>query len=109
MTTSTDSRAKVTTYVYDGLQRLKEQHAPMSATTLFQYGANSGGSVFDSTPFKPTRSEDPRGYVTGVTYDALYRAVETRTGYGPGAVAITTTDYDDVGNAIEVTDPLGKH
>ncbi|WP_009961005.1 RHS repeat-associated core domain-containing protein [Verrucomicrobium spinosum] len=109
VTTSTDSRAKVTTYVYDGLQRLKEQHAPMSATTLFQYGANSGGSVFDSTPFKPTRSEDPRGYVTGVTYDALYRAVETRTGYGPGAVAITTTDYDDVGNAIEVTDPLGKH
>lgn len=107
VTSTTDPQGNVTTFVYDGLQRLKEQHAPLNTDTLYQYGANSGGSVFDSTPFKPTRTEDPRGFVTAVTYDSLYRPIETRVGYGTGT-AVTHADYDDVGNVVKVTDPLGK-
>ncbi len=104
--TTTDPRNNVTTFEYDDIQRLTSTTDPLNHTTSRFYGANSGSSAFDVSGFKPVRIRDPRGYDTHFTYDALYRTTEQATEYGSGT-ATTETDYDDVGNPVSVTDPLG--
>jgi YD repeat-containing protein len=97
---------------YDNLQRVTDIYtSPDNSAqyhTQFSYGTNSGGNAFDSSSFKPTRTVDPRGFATKVTYDALYRPVAKAVQYNlGGAVSTTSTQYDNVGNAVRVTDPLG--
>ena len=114
--TQTDPNGNTTHFAYDDLQRLVTTttapvpEAPFGYTTTFSYGQNCGGSLFESSGFKPTQTVDPRGYVTTVTYDALYRPTTTVAQYqfSPAASATTTKEYDAVGNVIAVTDPLGK-
>ncbi|MEN3943019.1 RHS repeat-associated core domain-containing protein [Prosthecobacter sp. SYSU 5D2] len=101
--TQTDPGGKVTTYTYDGIGRLKEVNDGGQVTS-YEYGANSGGGVFDVSGFKPTKVTDPRGVVTTFVYDKLYRPVtKTVAGYGS-----THTTYDAVGNPLTITDPLNR-
>lgn len=70
-----------------------------------------GGSMFDVSGFKPLRIKDPRGFVTEFEYDKLYRTTRTTlhdTSYTPTQDVVTQTEYDQVGNAVKVTDPLGN-
>ena len=103
-----DPRNYMTLYDYDALQRLAKVTDPYGNATTFEYGENSGGNSFDSSGFKPTSTTDARGYVTTVTYDALFRAIEKSVQYDKNnnLYAVTSTVYDEVGNPISVTDPL---
>ena len=112
----TDPNGNSTHMAYDWLHRLISTIEPQTPdglypTTLLSYGANSGGNAFDSSSFKPTHIIDPRGVVTDVVYDALYRPVSKTVGTMQGStevvVSTTATQYDNVGNAILTTDPLG--
>ena len=109
----TDPDGNVTTMDYDGLQRLVTVTDPRGKTKTFAYGANSGGSDFDSSSFKPTQITDESGYETYLAYDNLYRPTQklelyASTGPGGGSGgALTQYSYDPVGNQLSVTDPLG--
>ncbi len=106
--TMTDPKGNVTTMAYDNLQRLITMTDAMDNSTQFVYGTNSGGNGFDSSGFKPVKTIDPRGIVTNVTYDAMYRPLVKSIVYQAGAPpAATTTQYDKVGNSVVTTDPLG--
>ncbi len=108
----TDPRGFSTSFAYDDLQRLASTTDAKGGVTRYEYekSKNPGAGVFASSGFKPTRTTDPRGYVTSVTYDELYRPVLTSVQYSlsPSASASTSTEYDDVGNPTAVVDPLGK-
>jgi|GEM_PF-1588796 len=112
----TDPNGNTSNFVYDKLQRVTSARTPavlgaaQGYTTTFEYGVNSGASVFDSSTFKPTKTTDPRGYVTEVTYDKLYRSMQTKAqiNLSPATYAISSTEYDAVGNAKASIDPLGK-
>ncbi|MGB8355665.1 MAG: RHS repeat-associated core domain-containing protein [Chthoniobacteraceae bacterium] len=124
-TSVTDPDGNVTQMQYDSYQRLVASINPnwsahsLSAaqrTTTYAYNtaANCGGSLFDSSNFKPTTMTDPVGTVTQVVYDKLYRKISNAVTYQPaagGAPALTATTtgiYDNVGNAIATVDPLGN-
>ncbi|WP_395746283.1 putative Ig domain-containing protein [Prosthecobacter sp.] len=104
--TQTDPRGKVTTHTYDDAGRLISTDDGGLVTTL-EYGANSGGSVFDSSGFKPTKITDPRGTVTLLTYDKMYRTTEQTVDAG-GIAAKTCTHYDAAGRPTRVRDALGR-
>ena len=104
--TTTDPDTNTTHYYPDAIQRLDHVVDALGNETQFQYGANSGGNVFDSSSFKPTQTTDPRSYVTAITYDKLYRPTEKAVTYDTaGDQSKTWTSYDNVGNAINVIDP----
>ncbi|MBE2287406.1 MAG: putative Ig domain-containing protein, partial [Prosthecobacter sp.] len=103
----TDARGKVTSHTYDTAGRLVSTNDGGFVTQM-EYGANSGGSVFDSSGFKPTRITDPRGVVTTLTYDKKYRTT-VKTVSASGVSATTQTAYDAAGRPTQVTDPLGRH
>jgi YD repeat-containing protein len=111
--TQTDARGKVTTNVYDPHGRLMS--TVMSTDeggleTSYQYGINSGGSVFDTSGFKPTKVKSPNGLVTNITYDAMYRPLtkSSTAADGTSIGGTTTTVYDAGGNPTSVTDPLQR-
>ncbi|MEM1158968.1 MAG: TIGR02594 family protein [Verrucomicrobiota bacterium] len=107
-TSQKDAEGNETTFEYDALQRLVKQTAPapLSYETTFAYGTNSGSVGMGDGSFKPTSTTDPRGYVTTVVYDALYRPTETSVAYSLSGSATTEIEYDAAGNVIETTDPL---
>ncbi|RYD82236.1 MAG: RHS repeat protein, partial [Verrucomicrobiaceae bacterium] len=110
-TTVKDPRGYTTTTWYDSLQRpYLVRDAKDNQTQLFYDGPNAGASAFDVSGFKPTSTIDPRGYRTEIEYDVLYRPYLTRTQLTkaplPVTYAVTQTDYDEVGNALKVWDPL---
>ena len=112
--TVTDPNGNVTTTTYDELQRVWTVQRPMlSQTTRYEYAIdqNCGGSVFDSSSFKPTKITDPAGYETDNTYDPLGRPMTSVRHYQASPlgslIALTTTTFDNVANLKTVTDPLG--
>jgi len=113
-TASGGFRTTVTKFEYDALQRLKKKtddYGPTSEhlnyVTSYEYEPtkNPGGSVFDSSGFKPTKVTDPRNYVTEITYDKLYRPTEEKVEYLPGVFATTKKGYEDGVNLTTVTAP----
>ena len=108
----TDPRVQSTTTDYDALQRPVRVTDAMGGQTTYAYGVNSGGSIFESSSFKPTLVTDPRGHTEATDYDALYRPTQvTRSaGVSPGSApfAVTRFEYDNVGNATASTDPVGN-
>lgn len=113
-TVANGSNTRLTHFIYDNLQRLRtsanfqseNNELTEDIVTQYIYGANVGGSVFNSETFKPTVVIDPRGFKTTYTYDAIYRPTAVSVDYGDGT-ATTTTLYDPNGNPVTVTDPLG--
>ncbi|MDP2323879.1 MAG: RHS repeat-associated core domain-containing protein, partial [Gammaproteobacteria bacterium] len=112
----TDPRGKVTWHEYDTAGRLTKTtdggvlvngEIDGGLVTTMAYGPNSGGSVFDSSGFKPTQITDPRGAVTTLTYDKMYRTTAQTVSAG-GITATTSTLYDAAGRPTRVTDPLGR-
>lgn len=110
--TETDPNGNITTNAYDSIGRLtKVQRGDIE--TSYEYGANSGGGVFDVSSHKPTKIIDPRGFVTDIEYNGLYLPVKTTlndTTYtgttGSDALAkkkVTETTYDAVGRPLTVT------
>jgi len=111
----------ITENEYDGFGHLCVTRAAVGTVqeteTHFFYEGNNGGSVFDTSTFKPNlRVVDARGYQTVTQYDGLYRPTAVWRQYLPGAAnntadpgywAMTTTGYDYAGNVSIVTDPKG--
>ncbi|PTY01630.1 hypothetical protein DB346_12900 [Verrucomicrobia bacterium LW23] len=99
----------VTETEFDSLQRPVKITDALGNETTLVYGTNSGGSAFNTSGFKPTSTTDPRGFVTTVTYDDLYRPVQTSVEYElRGATAVSSTQYDKVSNVVLSTDPLNR-
>jgi len=113
ITAQVDARGLLTSHAYDDAGRL-ESTITGAKTTLFYYdGLNNGGSVFDTSTIKPNRTVDPRGVVTTVVYDSLYRPVSSTVSDpglegGPMFTAVTLTEYDLNGKPTKVTDPLER-
>ena len=111
----TDARGKITCHHYDAVGRLLKMDDGGLVTTM-EYGDNSGGSVFDSSGFKPTRITDPRGTVTTRVYDKMYRTrsqtVSADSINSDGSIstisATTSTRYDAAGRPTRVKDALGR-
>ncbi len=107
-----DPNGNITLHAYDGLGRLSETtvgvgtYAQGTIEYFYEPGNNIGGSVFDTTTFKPSRVIDVRGYHTRTEYDQLYRPVKVWRQFLPDAWAVTQSVYDEVGNVVQVTDPL---
>jgi len=106
VTGAADARGKWTLNQYDGLQRLTEVRDPLNHIIAYYYSGGSGGSVFNSSSFKPTLIIDRRGYRTEITYDAIGRPVSRRIQYEPSIYATTDFAYDKVGNLLMERDDL---
>lgn len=114
--TQTDARGKVTTNHYDSAGRLYEVDDGGFVTSMDYSGANSSGSVFDGSGFKPTHIVDPRGTITDIVYDKMYRTKSKTVTYLSTAPDSTTTshtatidtEYDDAGRPTKVTDALQR-
>ena len=103
----------VTQMDYDGLQRLTKATQVLNSGTLYTGtyaydGGNCGSGAFDTTGFKPTSITDAAGYKTTVVYDPLYRATSKSTVYATSSTSTASVSYDNVGNATDVTDPVGN-
>ncbi|MCW0219556.1 MAG: hypothetical protein OJI67_14620, partial [Prosthecobacter sp.] len=102
---TTDPIGKVTTNTYDNLGRLLKTDDGGFITSYGYDPLKFGGSVFDSSGFKPNAVTDPRGVTTTMVFDDLYRALEKRVS---GIAGFTSTVYDNAGNPLSVTDPLNR-
>ena len=116
LTSLTDPRQITTTYTYDATGNPSGMLNPAAdvwtagqdtqgVRTTATLGYNAFGEV--------TQAQDPAGNITTITRDAMGRiAAYTMPSYTPpGGQPITATtqiQYDHAGDAIKVTDPLGR-
>ncbi|WP_217699071.1 RHS repeat-associated core domain-containing protein [Prosthecobacter debontii] len=103
--TSTDPRGKITTNTYDNLGRLLSVDDGGLETIYGYDDERFGGSIFDSSRFKPSSVTDPRGTTATLELDDLYRTVAKSVA---GISGETSTTYDFASNPLTVTDPLGQ-
>ena len=117
--TETDPEGNITSLEYDDLHRLVKTISPPVSTKggspsslitqfVYEVDKNPGGSVFHVSNFKPTRTIDPRGFESIITYDKLYRPIEEKNEITTGQYGINTRVFSGVGNILSEADPLGK-
>lgn len=102
LTTMTSPRGGVTTNTYDTSGRISKQVAPRTGATTFAYTDQTVGT----TAYRTTRVTDPTGVVTDHQYVNGWLA-GTLVAPGTNGQSLTTTTYDDAGNALSTTDPTG--
>ncbi|MFZ4811313.1 MAG: DUF6531 domain-containing protein [Ilumatobacteraceae bacterium] len=104
LVSKTDRRGKTTTYVFDGLNRVRTQTDP-------RVGAAAAGVVsfvYDDAGNTRLRI-DQRGAKTRWTYDAGNRVrTQVQEVRQPTLRSLTTTyNYDDLGNVLSIKNPVG--
>ena len=128
LATETDPRGTVTQHLYDAINRRTQTTVALGgdsslnepAVTQFFYettvvipGAPTsqtypGGSVFDSSVYRPTRIQGPGDMATRIIFDALGRKTAEGHEYESGQWAVSQFGYDKVGNQVSSTDPRGN-
>ncbi|MGH7860153.1 MAG: hypothetical protein ACREQY_22735, partial [Candidatus Binatia bacterium] len=98
-----------TTFVYDDAGRLVERHEPQARKTTYAYDAvgNLLAETLDDTTVLPPDESAFEPRVTEHRYDELNRKIETSRHLGTERQH-TRFKLDGNGNAIAVTDPLGR-
>lgn len=89
---------------YDPLERPRLITDALGNSTQLFYGINSGGALWDSSGFHPTRTVDRRGFTTNREYDSRYRLRAEQREYEPGLWSERTFGYDRAGNLTSETD-----
>ena len=99
----TNARGKVTTYVYDRLDRRKHEYPPGSSDYSVTYLYDANGML--AKKIYPDRP----GVMTWIKYerDVLGAVVETRTPRGDGVEIVAISEYDASGRIVKSTDPEG--
>ena len=93
---------------FDALQRMTAVKDPYAKVTQYAYEGRCGGSVFDSSSFKPTQITDARNFKTKTDYDASGRPTRRQAEYEPEVYAVSYFGYDGVGNLVIERDPLDQ-
>ena len=91
VTSVTDPRGKTTSYTYDTYGQLTAQTDPLGNKTTYSYSCSPAGPGCRSNIGLIYATVNPKGNVTGAT----------------PADFTTSYQYDDAGNATQVTDPMG--
>ncbi len=104
------SGESITTWTYDGEQRLKTQVDPRGTAT--ETPTDDFTTTYNYDPAgNNTEVINQRGLTTSYTYDARNHLLTEKTPRGQTSGAVTTHTYDALGRDISVTDatqPTGK-
>ncbi len=115
VTAMTDPKLAVTTYINDAAGNQAEIRAPQ---VLIEPGDGSSASGHPTTRFgyntfgEMVQTQDPNGHISRTGYDPAGNVTSTTApGYTPAGgseiTAATTRDYNDIGQLVRETDPLG--
>ena len=114
----TDARGIRTHHQYDNLGRRITTTANcddlVSKHLIISYdysGPNAGGLVAGPGSFNPTSITDPRGFVTEIEYDKIYRETRrelTDTSYDPPMSVTTSSIYNEDENKVIKKDALNR-
>ena len=97
MSTTTDGNNVMSTYTYDGLDRV----------TMSTMGGDTTTYGYDTTTGDMTGTSDTLGRTTSYQYDAMNRVVSETDIFG-GSTETTTYAYDAMGDVTSLVDPLGQ-
>lgn len=104
----TQHDGKMTSYEYDILGRMTKQTDAQGHATRFEYSDYPGGCPSCTLSQKPTKITYHDGTITEQLYDVEGRLLARSTAVGTANESTTTYGYDNDGNVIAVTDPLGN-
>lgn len=103
----TDELGHTTSYAYDEYNRLKTITDPLNRTTTYEYGSEPG-STDSNYMNRVSRVTLPSGKKIEYTYDGSRKRTSQTIGAGSSDAVTTLYAYNEVGNMVAVTDPLGK-
>jgi RHS repeat-associated protein len=101
---------KQTVYDYDSYNRVRHVSEPSNPPTTYDYSPTQGDSTacYLHTTSSVYFLTDPIGIITANSYDPNFRKTSTTQGYRSTSPALTSFQYDYVGNLQQVTDPRGN-
>ena len=108
--TVTNELGKTWGYAYDELSRVFAMYDPLNRITQYSYSSGvSGGCCGTGTvdPY-PTGIITPSGKQVEIVYDTEWRKTSETAGANSADAATTAYTYDNAGNLLTLTDPLGK-
>jgi RHS repeat-associated protein len=104
--------SQVNDYSYDAYKRLRSVTTPLRLagdttprTTYFYYDASGSGEDYRCTDASVTYAVLPSGKKTKTTYDENRRKISVTAALGTTEAAITSYDYDNVGNLTSIVAP----